>query len=127
MSHIIGVLFTVCKGEMGADLYLYERIKELASKNGKSLAQIEKEMELPRGSIKNLKKHSPSVDAVSKLADYFGVSIDYIMGRDTVDDDDINAMLANTEYRALFKKTAKMSKQDLEFVKRLIESIHTDE
>lgn len=127
MSHIIGVLFTVHKREMGADLYLYERIKELASKNGKSLAQIEKEMELPRGSIKNLKKHSPSVDAVAKLADYFGVSIDYIMGRDTVDDDDINAMLADPEYRALFKRTAKMSKTDLDFVKRMINFIQVDD
>lgn len=110
---------------MGADLYLYERIKELASKNGKSLAQTEKEMEIPRGSIKNLKKHSPSVDAVAKLADYFGVSIDTLIGR--AEDEDINMMLSNPEYRALFKKTAKMSKQDLEFVKRLIESIQTDE
>lgn len=125
MSHIIGVLFTVHKREMGADLYLYERIKELASKNGKSLAQIEKEMEIPRGSIKNLKKHSPSVDAVAKLADYFGVSIDTLIGR--AEDEDINMMLSNPEYRALFKKTAKMSRQDLEFVKRLIDSINVDD
>lgn len=74
-----------------------------------------------------MKKHSPSVDAVAKLADYFGVSIDYIMGRDTVDDEDINAMLSDPKYRALFKKTARMSKQDLEFVKRLIESINADD
>ena len=126
MSHIIGSVFTVCKHKMGADLYLYEKIKELAHQNGKSLAQIEKEMELPRGSIKNLKKHSPSVDGAVKFADYFGVSIDHIMGRNTVEDDDINAMLSDPEYRALFKKTAKMSKADLEFVKRLIDSIQVD-
>ena len=114
---------------MGAELYLYERIKALASKNGKSIAQIEKEMELPRGTIKNLKKHSPSIDGAVKFADYFGVSVDFIMGREDtalVDDEDINAMLADPEYRAMFKKTAKMNRQDLEFVKRLINSIKTE-
>ena len=45
---------------------------------------------------------------------------------DPAEDEEINAMLADPEYRALFKKTAKMSKQDLEFVKRLIESIKVD-
>lgn len=112
---------------MGADLYLYERIKELASKNGKSIAQIEKEMEIPRGSIKNSKKHSPSIDAIIRFADYFGVSVDYLTGREMpVDDEDINAMLADPEYRSLFRKTARMSKEDLAFVKRLIDSIQTD-
>lgn len=66
---------------MGADLYLYEKIKELSHQNGKSLAQIEKEMELPRGSIKNLKKHSPSINGAVKLAEYFSVSIDTLIGR----------------------------------------------
>lgn len=109
------------------ELTLYERIKELATIRGKSIKAVERDLGLADGHIKKWKVFTPNSKTLIAVADYFGVSIDYLMGRDQpTDDEDINAMLADPEYRALFKKTAKMSKQDLEFVKRLIESIKTE-
>ena len=107
---------------------LTEKIRELCEKNGISFFRLEKELHLGNGTIRAWDQNRPSIDKVDAVADYFGVSVDYLMGRnEPTDDEDINAMLADPEYRALFKKTAKMSKQDLEFVKRLIDSINVDD
>lgn len=107
---------------------LTEKIRELCEKKGISFFRLEKELHLGNGTIRAWDQNRPSIDKVEAVADYFGVSVDYLMGRnEPTDDEDINAMLADPEYRALFKKTAKMSKQDLEFVKRLIDSINVED
>ena len=107
---------------------LKQIINELCKSKGISIRKLESEIGIAQATITDWDKHRPSVDKVAAVADYFGVSVDYLMGRnEPTDDEDINAMLADPEYRALFKKTAKMSKQDLEFVKRLIDSINVDD
>ena len=102
-------------------------IRELCEKKSISIRKLESELGFSHGTIGVWDKSRPSIDRVEAVANYFGVSVDYLLGRETyVDDEDINAMLADPEYRAMFKKTAKMNRQDLEFVKRLINSIKTE-
>ena len=98
------------------------------NRSGISFFRLEKELHLGNGTIRAWDQNRPSIDKVDAVADYFGVSVDYLMGRnEPTDDEDINAMLADPEYRALFKKTAKMKKSDQEFVKRIIESIQVED
>lgn len=105
-----------------------ERIKALAKEKGMSLPDLEQELGFGSGTIVKWDKCAPRSDKLQIVANYFGVTIDYLMtGFQPVDDADINAMLADPEYRALFKRTAKMSKTDLDFVKRMINSIQIDE
>lgn len=107
---------------------LTSRIRELAKKKGVSIRKLEMELGFADKTISAWDTHRPSVDRASAVADYFGVSVDWLLGRNELaDDEDINAMLADPEYRALFKATAKLSKKDLEFVKRMIASINTDD
>ena len=102
-------------------------IKFLCEKKNISTRKLETELGFAHGTIGVWDKSRPSIDRVAAVADYFGVSVDYLLGRDApIGDEDINAMLADPEYRALFLKTAKMSKEDLEFVKRLIDGIKTE-
>ncbi|WP_273544508.1 helix-turn-helix domain-containing protein [Staphylococcus equorum] len=64
-------------------------VKKLCRMNGISLSQLEREVGLSNGQLGKLKKSSPSVNKVSVLADYFDVSIDYLVGRkrhENVDD-----------------------------------------
>lgn len=105
---------------------LKQIINELCKSKGISIRKLEDEIGIAHATITDWDKHRPSVDKVAAVADYFGVTVDYLLGRDPVEDEDINMMLADPTYRALFKKTAKMSKEDLEFVKRLIDSIKTE-
>nr|WP_307757368.1 helix-turn-helix domain-containing protein [uncultured Christensenella sp.] len=62
---------------------IVDRIKELQKqKDGKiSLDALEKTVGLGKSTISNWKNSYPSVDKLQKIADYFGVSVDYLLGR----------------------------------------------
>ncbi|WP_235018441.1 helix-turn-helix domain-containing protein [Pediococcus acidilactici] len=60
---------------------LYLRIKGLADKNHLSLAQLERELKFSNGIISTWKKGKASSDKIEKVADYFDVSTDYLLGR----------------------------------------------
>lgn len=64
------------------DNLLKERIDELCAKKGITINRMEKEAGLTVGSVKNWNEHIPSVDKVEKIAKYFGVPIDYVLGYD---------------------------------------------
>lgn len=61
--------------------FTFEKIKELADKQGISLNKLEEKLGFSRNTIYNMKKSTPNVERVSMIADYFGVSTDYLLGR----------------------------------------------
>lgn len=64
------------------DMTIFERIKELADKQGKSLQKVSEDLGLSQNYIYNLKgAKSPAADKLALIADYFNVSVDYLMGR----------------------------------------------
>ena len=60
---------------------LFDHIKRMDIKD----YTLEKAVGITRGSIANWKagRCKPGVDALVKLADYFGVSLDYFLGRES--------------------------------------------
>lgn len=60
-----------------------ERLKELRSSKGLTMQQLGKEIGSTKGTISNLENGNkkPSLDMLIKLADYFNISIDYLVGR----------------------------------------------
>lgn len=60
---------------------LVDRIFMLMDKSGKSPATLSKEIPLTNGLMTQWKqgKQMPSLDAVTKIANYFSVSIDYLV------------------------------------------------
>lgn len=58
---------------------LRERVKELANNKGLSLPNLESELGFGSGTIVKWDKSTPNVDKLKKVADYFGVSIDYLV------------------------------------------------
>lgn len=60
-----------------------EKVFVLIDSTHKGDYVIEREIGLKRGTIANwrLKRANPSADALSKIADYFNVSVDYLLGR----------------------------------------------
>ena len=60
----------------------YEKIKKLCEANGIAITAMEKDLGFGRGSIgkmKNGKQGSTSAHRLQKIADYFDVSVDYLM------------------------------------------------
>lgn len=58
---------------------LFERIEELRNARGISQGKLEKELGFSNGSISKWKNSTPNPERLKKLADYFGVSVEYLM------------------------------------------------
>lgn len=62
-------------------LNLYEKIKELSSKQRISITALEEKLKIANGTIRRWGTTNPGIDKVTKVADYFGVTVDYLLGR----------------------------------------------
>lgn len=60
---------------------VYDLVKELASKKNISVAQLERTLDLSNGSISKWNNSNPNSEPLLKVANYFGVSTDYLLGR----------------------------------------------
>ena len=59
----------------------YERLKELCKKRGTSVTALSKELGLSSGNVTNWKNgRNPKTDIALKIANHFGVSVEYLMG-----------------------------------------------
>lgn len=56
-----------------------ERIKKLCKDNGISLNKLEETLGFGKGYLSKLNSSTPNVSNIKKIADYFGVSVDWIM------------------------------------------------
>lgn len=80
----------------------FERVKMLADKQHISIVELEEKLNFSRNSLYSWKKNKPSVDKLNVVADYFGVSTDYLLGRTDNPNptqeripDDLDSMLDN--------------------------------
>lgn len=61
---------------------VFDRIKKLADQQGKSLNKVEEELGLSKNVLYRMKNSdNPTKDRLEILANYFGVSVDYLLGR----------------------------------------------
>lgn len=60
---------------------VFDRVKKLAEKQGISIVELEEKLDFGRNSLYSWKKKTPNGDRLKKVADYFHVSTDYLLGR----------------------------------------------
>lgn len=58
------------------------RIQELCDKKEITITELEREIKIGRGVIRKWEVASPNSDKLQKVADYFGVSTDFLLGRE---------------------------------------------
>lgn len=85
----------------------YDVIAELCKERNLAVTALERELGFGRGSIGKLRTRSTTLERLQKIADYFGVTVEYLStGKDTTsdgpklnskDEKDIKEILANTE------------------------------
>lgn len=102
---------------------MYEKIKDLCVRKGITITALERELNFAKGSLSKIDRHKPSADRLQKIADYFGVSVDFFTVQNSDQNemyyfDDETAKLAqelfdNKELRALFDVQRGMSADDL--------------
>lgn len=64
-----------------------ERVKELASKRRITIAELERTLKIANGTIGKWDKQNPSIEPLTKIADYFNVTTDYLLGRNQTPED----------------------------------------
>lgn len=62
-------------------MLLFDNVKNLCQSKNITIAQLEREVGVGSSSIQKWKKTSPSAENLIKVADYFGVTVDYLLGR----------------------------------------------
>lgn len=65
---------------------LVSNIQLLCDQNSISIPKLEKDLGFGKGSMYKWDKNSPSIDKVEKVADYFKVSLDYLLDRGDIYD-----------------------------------------
>lgn len=96
---------------------ILDRIRSLANDRKVTLAELERSLDFSNGSLRKWETSTPSGDKIEKVADYFNVSVDYLLGR-TKNPYSPNDNLMNTqELQALItfrKETEDMSDDEKE-------------
>ena len=62
-----------------------DKIIALCAAEGSNLSRLERECGLSNAAIRRWENSSPSAENLQKVADHFGVSVDYLLGRDDYD------------------------------------------
>ncbi|VIV83320.1 repressor protein [Streptococcus pneumoniae] len=60
---------------------ILDRIRSLANNRKVTLAELERNLNFSNGSLRKWETSTPSGDKIEKIADYFNVSTDYLLGR----------------------------------------------
>jgi transcriptional regulator with XRE-family HTH domain len=68
----------------GMTMTLKERIKELCKSNKISVNKLETDLGFGTGYVSKLDKSTPNMSKLSQIADYFNVSTDMLLERETV-------------------------------------------
>lgn len=117
----------------------YERIKMLCKEKGVTVTGTEKGLGFARGSLCKVNTNKPSMEKVQKLANYFDVSVEFLInGKEKSVEEEPHYyfnedardlalfMFENPEYKVLFDASRKVKKEDIEFVKQMIDRIRGD-
>lgn len=107
----------------------FEKIKFLAKKQGISLNTLEERVGLGKNYIYSLKnKKTPSAEHIAKIADYFNVSTDYLLGRtdnpNIAKDGDASALLDLRDIAAqsMLFDGKPLSEEDIDFITAVLEA-----
>ncbi|NSW24713.1 helix-turn-helix transcriptional regulator [Enterococcus faecalis] len=78
---------------------VFDRVKKLADNQKISIVELEEKLNFSRNSLYAWKKSKPSIDKLEAVANYFGVSTDYLLGREVSNkskqSDDLDEVLDN--------------------------------
>lgn len=101
-----------------------DRIKALADARGTALSRLDAELGFGNGTIGKWDKSAPQSDKLQAVADYFDVSVDYLLGREDEETDEVMALREQLRrqpgMRILFDASRNATKEQLEAVAEMI-------
>lgn len=105
---------------------LFDKIRELCEKKGMNPSRLESELGFGRGTLYTWRKSSPSVDKLQKVADYFNVTVDYLLGTSSIEKLESKSDDIDEDIRVIARGMQKLkneSPDDFNFVKKLLKTM----
>ena len=99
-----------------------ERVQELCKKNSISVSELEKTLGFGNGYISKLGQSTPNTSKIKLIADYFNVSIDYIITGEEKHPIPIPKM--TDEYYKLISIYSNLSETDRNYIMSLAERLN---
>ncbi|MCH4169348.1 MAG: helix-turn-helix domain-containing protein [Streptococcaceae bacterium] len=96
---------------------LFDNVSKLAKQRNINLTDLAEELGLSRHAFYKWKTSSPKAETLEKVADYFGVSIDYLLDRDSVS---LNEDLEDSIDVAMLYSGKKLNDVDRATIKALL-------
>ncbi|WP_179211812.1 helix-turn-helix domain-containing protein [Ligilactobacillus murinus] len=110
------------------------RLKELRHEKGLTQDELGKILNVSGKTIGTWERDSrqPNIETINELADFFGVTADYLLGRDEQSDKGNNIDLSGisklgTEEKIFSYEGKEIPKKDLELIRRILETGEYDE
>lgn len=102
---------------------VFERIKSLAKSHSKTMKQVTLDLNYSENYFYTLKNgKQPSAEKLNEIADYFGVSVDYLLGRtDNLSNENNNLKETLEQPTLLFYGGEKLTEEDKEAVADYLE------
>ena len=99
-----------------------ERVQELCKKNSMSVSELEKTLGFGNGYISKLGQSTPNTSKIKLIADYFNVSIDYIITGEEKHPIPVPKM--TDEYYKLISIYSSLSEPDRNYIMSLAERLN---
>ena len=107
----------------------FEKVRELAKKQGLSLNQVEEKLGYSKNTLYSLKRQKVSSERLQEIADYFNVSTDYLLGRTdnpTIANDDTIAGYTSDDLRKMAENAKTfdgkpLTEEDIDAIQNIIE------
>ena len=110
---------------------MYAIFQELIDKRGLRVADVSRATGIRSGVFADWKKgrYTPKIDKMKLIADYLGVSVEYLMTGEKEEtyylNDDARELAEflfnNPEYKVLFDASRKVKREDIDFVREMID------
>lgn len=119
----------------GFGMTIYEKVTTIREKMGISQSELERKANLSKGTITNWKNRNPNMSSIEKVANALGYDVAYFISDDEKQEYYLNDdareiaqfMYDNPEYKVLFDASRKVKKEDIEFVKQMLDRFRTEE
>ena len=106
---------------------ILNKIKALADERALTLAELERKLDFSNGSLRKWSTSTPSGDKIEKIADYFNVSTDYLLGRTdnpriATDSDTPEVDLKELAKESFFYDGHHLNDEDIDLIASLLET-----
>ncbi|MBV5191118.1 helix-turn-helix domain-containing protein [Staphylococcus chromogenes] len=102
---------------------IVQKIRFLCQQQGITVAELERRIGLSNGQITKWRKQVPGINKVQLVADYFDVSVDYLLGREK---DEYTGEHEDEDIRIMHRAAGNMSEEQRQKALTVLKALFDD-